>query len=125
VNSKAKEALDPFVVITFRREVEALIEQAKALSAFFPLGGSTTPGAGVVRPAETQAQVNQRIAESAASLARIEGDAKRLSGEEQEKLQIIIGIQKQIARALGVGGPTPSGRRGIGTRPGSTTGRGD
>ncbi|MDF2751659.1 MAG: phage tail tape measure protein family [Gaiellaceae bacterium] len=110
LGSKAASALDPFVVINFRREVDALIEQAKALSAFFPLGGSTTPGATVVKPAETQAQVNQRIAESAASLARIEADAKRLSAEEQDKQQAVIGILKQIARALGVGGPAGGGK---------------
>lgn len=117
VGSKAANALDPFVVVNFRREVEALIKQAQALSAFFPLGGATTPGAQVVRPSETQQQVNQRIAESAASLARIEADARRLSSEEQDKLQIIIGIQKQIARVLGVGGPAGGGGRGAPTRP--------
>jgi len=84
----------------FKRDVEALIKQALALSSFFPLGGGTTPGAQVVRPAETQQQVNQRIAEAAASLAQIQRDAERLSKEEQEKLETLIGLQRRIARAL-------------------------
>ncbi len=53
-----------------------------------------------MRPSDTQAQVNARIAEAAASLAQIQKDAQTLSKEEQDKLSILIGLQRLILAAL-------------------------
>lgn len=86
----------------FLRDVEALRQQAQALAGFLGVAG-TAPGAAVVRPATTQAEVNQRIAEAAASLAQIQKDAKTLSKEEQSKMDIQIGLLRKLIGLLGGG----------------------
>ncbi len=99
---RTKGGLNLGLVFTrdFKRDVEALIKQAQALSGFFPFGGGTTPGAQVVRPSDTQAQVNQRIAEAAASLEQIQQDAKELSKEEQDKISITNSLLRRLIRLI-------------------------
>lgn len=100
LKSKAGKNLGLVFTRDFKREVEALIEQAKALSAFFPLGGNTTPGPTVVRPADTQADVNQRIAEQAADIREMRREAKQNAQDSEDNQATTNALLKRIALAV-------------------------
>jgi hypothetical protein len=121
LRSRAGQNLGIVFTRDFKRDMDALIAQVQALSGFAPFGAATAPGAAVVRPAATQADVNARIAESAASLAQIVKDAKTLSKEEQAKVGITNGLLRELIRLLGGSGKRgafPGGARGLGGRGG-------
>ena len=97
----ARENLGLTLESEFLTNFSNLVAQAKALQGFARTI-ATAPGTGVVvKPAATQVQVNQRIAESAAALEQIKRDAITKSDEEQALAATTNRILRAIALALG------------------------
>lgn len=83
----------------FLRNLQTIVDQAKALQGFLSTPG-TTPGAQVVKPAATVAQVAQNTKDAADRLRFIREDAKKQSQDQLDEMEIQTGLLRSLVRLL-------------------------
>jgi TP901 family phage tail tape measure protein len=83
----------------FLRDVRTLVEQVKELAPFVGTPG-TEPGVTPISPGATQAEVNRAIADGQLRLAQAVEDANRLTKEERDKLDSMIGLLRRLVRSF-------------------------
>lgn len=113
LKSRAGTNLGLSIKRDFLRDVEALRAQAEALAGFLGRTG-TTPGPQIVRPADTQAQVNAQIAAALSALQQTQADALVVEKDERDKIDIQVGLLRKLVQLAGGTSKTRTGGKAPG-----------